>query len=360
VRRIGAAMAGVALLVISCGGGGTSTTTPVPSSAPPTSASPTTVVTSLVSTTAPTATSPTTSPPTTVAAPPSSSTTTTSTPPARTGTLVSIPVGEGGIEYRGSGDEQEITGPSLMAVDPGGGIQIHDPVGGRILSFRDDARTSIDLGDIDILAVTALAAGPDQLLLVEILFQPVRHRVHWVGYDGSLIDTVELPEGFRLEDGLSGVRSSSAGVVLELGGGAEFGIWDGDGFIRSDQLVEDGHTVVARPPGLEVDGRLITADLSSGLGGLRYLAGDTDGGFFVVREDVLAVDPAIDVLTTVESYLSEGTLQSAAVIPSLTEQHISSPPAVAVLPDGTPIALVALETEVRIVVLELQPGRLAD
>jgi hypothetical protein len=272
-------------------------------------------------------------------------------------------VGPDGIEYAGSGDEQEIIGPALLAGDPVGGLHFYDPVGRRLLSYTGDARVEIDTAALDIASVTALAANSDHLIAVEIFFQPVRNRVHRIGFDGAVIETIELPVGFRLEDGLSGVLTGDAGqIILEFSGGALYGIWNGAdaGFKKRDVLDIDGLVVEPQPPDLMVGGVLLAADLTMGLGGLRLLGIDPAGNIVVERQDVTTMDPVLRVTTSVEWYSPGGALLGAARVPTLQEQFISTAPPVALLPDGTAVALLALEDEVRIDRLARQPDRIAE
>ncbi len=223
--------------------------------------------------------------------------------------------------------------------------------------------TAIDLADLDITSVTAMAANDDHLVVVEIFFQPVRNRVHRIGYDGVIVETIELPPGFRLEDGLSGVRSGADRMIaLEFRGGSAFGVWDPDGrvFEMMPTLVEGGVIVTPVPPDIEIGAVLITGDFTSGLGGLRYLGTAAGGDHVIERIDVLATDPAFDVLSTIEWYGADGALLGSARIPTLLEQHISTPPGVAMLPDGGVAVLLALENEVRIELLERTPGRITE
>ena len=361
VRTWPALVAGL-LVVASCGGSTEPATSGAPGNATTSSAPPTTVATTTTTSLEPgtTTTAPTT-PSTTSTT--TSATTTTTEPPGggTTEPIITIPVGTDGIEYRGSGDEQEIQGPSLLAIDPGGTVHIVDPVGLRVLSFAADSQSTIDIGQLDILSVTAIAADANELLIVEVFFAPERHRVHRVGYDGSITETIDLPVGFRLEDGLSGVRGGSDGqIILEYGGSESFGVWSPteQSFERVAALTGGPVTVTPRPPDLEIDGSVITADLTLSLGGTRYLGTAADGTHVIVREDVLATNPAFDVLTTVEWYLPDGALLGSARVPSLAEQFISQVPGIAMYPDGRVVALVAFADEVQVLELARRPDRI--
>lgn len=363
-RRHLSVLVGVVLVAASCGGDGSAdVTTTAPASSTTSAIVSTTAALSTTSGTPTTSTpSVTTTAPTSSTSSTTTSTTSTTTVAPRTGVVVSIPVGSDGVEYRGSGNEQEITGPSLLAIDPGDGIHMFDPVGARILSFHSGTETSsIDLAALDIASVTAMAANPDHLVLVEIFFQPERNRVHRVRYDGALIQTIELPPGLRLEDGLSGVRSGPAEeIILEFAGGTFFAVWNqGSGtFVDAPAITGGDSLIVPFPPDLEIGGRLITADLTNSLGGLRYLGTANDGNHLLVREDVVALEPALIVVTTVEWYSADGSFVGSARVPSLQEHYISTPPAAAMFLDGQAVALVALQDEVRVVVLQRQADRI--
>lgn len=347
-------------LVASCGGGSSGVTTSTADAPPTTEPLPsiTTAVTSTTPTNAVTTTSPPPTPSTTL--PP---TTATTQPPGVPGPLVSLPVGAGGIEYRGGGPELERTGPTVFAVDPDGGIHIADPVGRRVVSVVDGVQTVVELVPLDVLAVTAMSAADDHLLVVEVFFSPVRQRLHRLGYDGVIRESIDLPEGFRLENGLSGVRSGAGeDIVLEYEEGAHYGVWDAatGTFEMLDRLTIGPTTVVSRAPDLVIDGTTITADLEGVAGGLVYLGTAADGTHLVLRHDVTVVDGVFVVLSTVEWYAPGGELLGSARIPAIDEQFISAPPGIAMTADGRALALVALEDAVEVIELPRRPGRITE
>lgn len=354
MKRSGPALVLIALVAGSCGGGDDAV---APTSAPVPTVRATTTLGGVPTTVAGVVTTSTSSlpPATTASAPVTSQAPLPSAP--------SIAVGPGGIEYRGGGTELERTGPRLLAVAPDGSFHIYDPVGHRIWSFAGGAPSIIDLLSVDVLNVEAVAAAADHLIVVEIFFGPVRHRVHRIGYDGSVIETIELPEGFRLEDGLSGVLTGAEGeIVLELAGGAAYGTWAGEetGWVRSSTLALGQTTVAAAEGGIEVNGTFVPADLTTGLGGLRYLATANDGTVVLVREDVVATDPVFEVVSTVEWYTAAGAFIGSARAPSIADQYTDEMPGLAVGPDGRVYALITRETSVDVVELERTSERITD
>jgi hypothetical protein len=273
---------------------------------------------------------------------------------------VSINVGPDGVEYRGGAEDLETTGPSLLAVDEAGRIHVVDPAGSRIIGFGTGDPTSIDLQALDIASVTAIAADGTDLILVEIFFAPTRQRVHRLAADGTLVLTVDLPEGFRLEDGLSGVLAAGdGGVIIEFQGGAAYGRYEASDQSFSLQTRVDVRGVDVQPdaPNITIDGARITADLTMGLGGLRYLGTAADGTHVVERVDVVSTDPAFVVVRTVEWYSPGGVLLGSALVPGIEEQAIDQVPGLAITTDGRVYVLIALDTAVEVWQLAREPGR---
>jgi hypothetical protein len=349
----------VTVVMVVLASGCSSSDEPVPTSAPTTAvAAPVTPAPTTVAPPTSAGPEPTTLPPVATTAPPA-----TTQPPATTEPPAGPPVfavGPGEIEYRGGASELERTGPRLLTVDPGGGFHIYDPVGGRIITSRSGARSEIDVFSLDILNVEAMAATSDHLILAEIFFAPVRHRIHRLGYDGTLLDTFDLPEGLRLEDGLSGLLTGTAGeIVIELEGGVAYGVWDDQAraFTTVQTLSLGGTEVSALDEAISINGVEVTADLS-GFGGMRYLGTAADGTVLVQRDDVIAADPGFVVLTTVEWYSMDGGFLGSARVPTLEEQHTDEPPGLAVARDGSAYALVTRPQEVAVIELDREARRI--
>lgn len=264
------------------------------------------------------------------------------------------------VRYRGGGEDLELTGPSLLAIDPRGGVYINDPEASALRWFQGDAEAVLLLQPIDILNVTALAAATDYALVVEVFYGPFRQRVHRIGLDGVIIETIELPVGLQLEDGLSGVLvGPNDEVIIEMAGGAAWGIWHGGPeweLTRALDLV--GTRVMTLSPDIEVNRNRITADLVGSFGGLRWLGSATDGTVVLMREDVLQTDPVFVVLSTVEWYDRDGAFLGSARVPSIEDQYTDNVPGIAVSADGRAFALIATERSVDLIELVRQPERI--
>lgn len=253
-------------------------------------------------------------------------------------------------------------GPGLIAVTEDGAAHIFDPVDGRLVRATADDVQFIDLFALDVYSVTALAADGLELILVEVFFGPERHRIHRIDATGAISSSVDLPIGFRLEDGLSGVLSDDDGdVILEFGGGDTYGRYDAASgtFDRDSSAVIRGVEVIPAAPDVLIDGILITADLVGDFGGLRYLATDDGGRHVVERVDVLDMNP-LRVLRTVEWYSATGEILGSARVPAIDEQAIDVAPGIAVDGRGHVVALLALQEQVVVLPLDPAPGRITD
>ncbi len=264
------------------------------------------------------------------------------------------------VRYQGGGEDLELTGPSLLAIDPRGRVYLNDPEAAALRWFRGDTEAVMLLRPMDVLNVTALAAGSDHLLVVEVFYGPVRQRVHRIGTDGVIIETVEIPIGLQLEDGLSGVHVGPNGeMVIEMAGGAEWGIWDGGPEWQLTRTLDLGGTrVMTLSPDIEINRNRITADLVGPFGGLRWLGSAVDGTVVLGREDVLQTDPVFVVLSTVEWYTPDGAFLGSARVPSIEDQYTDNVPGLAVSADGRVFALITAERSVDLVELVRQAERI--
>lgn len=151
-----------------------------------------------------------------------------------------------------------------------------------------------------------------------------RYRVWRLTHDGQVHSTYDLPEGYRLEDGLSGIAMNGDGSLLvELRGGAELAqVYDAAG--RQDLVVRDGFRAHGRgylieysdtlfgPATVTADGVEVEIDPDHDNGGVRFLGATADGDFFVEVDEVMMNDGPIRVDATVRRYSAAGRLLSQA------------------------------------------------
>jgi len=263
-----------------------------------------------------------------------------------------LAVGDGGVEYRGGGEELELSGPTTVAVGSDGVVYIVDPIANQILSFGPTGSSEIDLASIDVLSAPWIAVASDHLVVVEIFFSPLRERVHRIGFDGRLISSFQLPIGGRLETGLSGVMVDEPDRIhLVIAGGADYLQLTDEtlGFTSVGSITKNGVTVSQAGIGVRIGEVEIGPELVGELGGLTAVDVAADGTVVVLREDVVSLDP-FTVNQSVEWYDSDGGFIGSAPV-DLAAQAISTPPGIAVGPDGRVVAMYALTDRVEVVEL---------
>ncbi len=294
--------------------------------------------------------------------------------------VFSIPVGEGGVRYRGLGmDEMEITGPTALAALPDGRLIIADLVDIRLLYYMPDGELekAIDLEPMDIVNVSDLQVAADWLFLTEVFFNisPPRYRVNKLSIEGDLIASYDIPEDFRLADNLPGMIVDGDGRLLldteMMGASHEFeglmpghiiqlvdpqGSWEPTGingikyydwvFHHYPTTFEDLIAAVI------VDDMRVDTDLTFGFGSLRLLGVLPDGQFFLIREDMASDYPAIVVDQTVHFISADGLQLGVARYP-LTERLYHVDRAITVGPDGAVYALLPRRNSLDILRLNL-------
>ncbi|HET7009197.1 MAG TPA: hypothetical protein VFI11_00355 [Anaerolineales bacterium] len=267
--------------------------------------------------------------------------------------------------------EIEITGPNGIAVLPDGTFIVGDTFDNRLLRF-DAAGVrldDIDLASLGILNVSDIVAGPEELYLLEISFQvtPERYRVNRLTFDGQSIDHVDVPLGYRLEDGLVGLAQGEGQILLELAGpvrsyqmagpraenGGEF-----YGLPAFGRLYQTHYeTPCGGHPSMTVGNLRFETGRTLG-GGLGMLAVNPDGSFYAWRSDVIRDFPTIVTDQTIH-YLDANGQQLAVARYPLSEWYFHLSEYLAVGPDGNVYALITRETSVDVLRLlfyqELEP-----
>lgn len=256
--------------------------------------------------------------------------------------VFSIPVGDDGVHYRGLGiPETEVTGPNALAVLPDGTFVIGDLIENRLLFYGGDGVLvdAVDLDALGILNVSDLRADDEQIVLLEISFQvsPDRYRAHRLSLRGELVDSYDLPEGYHLEDGLTGVAiGEGRQILVEFEAGARVHqLVDAQGELNPSVL--DGYTYAGRKLQLlgpigRIGSVQVGTQLTLGLGGLSLLDARADGSLYLVRGDVVS-DPTIVVDRTVHFFDSEVRQQGVARVP-ISERLYAVARDLAVGPDG--------------------------
>jgi hypothetical protein len=274
--------------------------------------------------------------------------------------VFTIPVGQDGIEYEGEHPEMLPWGPTAFTVSPDGSFWIADAAGNRLLHYSP-AGSSLGMVNLagQVVGIGDLAVTRSEVWVLDIA--SVIPQVLRLSPEGKLLERYEIPEGLRLEDGLSGIAVGDQGeVLIEREGGASVSRFlDAGG--RVDILPLPGYThrgqlYAARPANLAsgdagrgfitVGEVQIEITTTHSLGGLHLLGFHPDGSFYVVVEEV-AVQGAIQVDQVVRRYGIAGDLLGLARIP-LAEQHTYVAHNLAVGPDGAVYALITRPERVEV------------
>ena len=294
--------------------------------------------------------------------------------------LFSIPVGEGGVRYRGLGmDEMEITGPTALAALPDGRLIIADLVDLRLLYYMPDGELekAIDLEPMDIMNVSDLQFTADWLFITEVSFDisPPRYRVNRISLEGDLKAYYDIPEDYRLADNLPGMIVDGEGRLLldteMMGASHEFeglmsgniiqlvdsqGSWDPigiDGIEYFGRVFRHYPTTIAEQLAAVIAEDLrVETELTLGFGSLRLLGVLPDGRFFLIREDMVSDSPVIEVDQTVHFISADGVQLGVARYP-LTERLYYVERAITVGPDGAVYALLPRRNSLDVVRLNL-------
>lgn len=266
--------------------------------------------------------------------------------------VFTVPVGEDGVHYEGVDVPESLAwGPAGFTVGPGGDFWIADSVSQRILHYspRGQALGVINLQG-QVVGIYDVEVSRAEILVLDSSSQVP--KVLCISLDGKSQKVYDLPMGLRLENGLTGIGIGEEDEVrVELEGGYKiYQLVDANGRLNPVRL--DGYSLGGKlywmggPNGTAGDVKLETR-LTHGLGGLSFLGANPDGGFYVVRDDVVN-DQIIQVDRTVHYLNVNGEQLGLARMP-LSEQFVYVPHGLAVGPDGAVYALITRRDAVDIV-----------
>lgn len=268
--------------------------------------------------------------------------------------LFSIPVGDNGIHYSGNGNPDILPGgPMALAVAPDGTFWIIDTVDNQLLHFnsKGDLLNKLAIGD------TVISGGDIEVTAAEIwvldmaLNQP---KIVRLSFDGKVLDTYILPEGFHRKDGLTGIALGNDGSILvEQEGGIKVTRFispsneikqetlDGYEFLGKAYSFQPGNLKSAKDSShgyISVGNMQINVNVANNLGSLSILHIYTDGSFLVEVQEMV-INGAIQVDQKVYRYDAFGNLTGMARIP-LVDQYIPVLHSIAVGPDGKVYTLI--------------------
>ncbi len=243
-------------------------------------------------------------------------------------TVLSIPAGKTGLPYRGVGiPGMEITGPNALAILSDGCYVIADLIDNRLWIFgpAGEQLNTIDLYMAGIMNVSDMQVYKDEIYILEIYLNPPLHyRINRLSVEGELKAYYDIPEGYHLENGLTGFMIDCNGkIFLDLEGRLH-PLPIGDVTLTSSPSEENyecngktyyvHETKLGEKPKLTAGSFTLETSLTFGFGSLSLLKVLPDGSFFVVRSDVVN-DPAIQVDDTVHYFSAGGVQLGIARVP---------------------------------------------
>lgn len=294
-------------------------------------------------------------------------------------TLFSIPAGTRGIlKYEIPSCCANIEGPNAIAVLSDNSFLISDFLGRRLLKYDREGRLqqTIKMDELGIGYVRDMRVKGDEIFLLETAYQ--NFRVHRLALSGKLIASEKVPYQFpvdaqkpenTLEGGLTGIAiDCEERIILEATGGSklfplsEVQKQNDPSFITQGSIC-NGKRFFVSTPGLWEDPQVSAGEtiyqtkLSEGLGGLQFLDVFEDGSIYLVRDDVMPINP-IKVDQTVFYIDENGVVQGVARVP-LSEFFYPITRNTAVSPNGEVFALLPRPDSLDIIRLnfyqELEP-----
>ena len=288
------------------------------------------------------------------------STTVTTLPPVATASFT-VPVGVNGVTY----DEGPYpSGPSSFVVVADGGVVITDTAAvrdatPRLLRFdaSGNAEEPIPMQDYRAVSMIDIASDGLRLAVLDIYVALDEYRVLVLDASGSLESQIDIPEGFHLENGLTGLLWDDQGLLLEIEGGTRYARLEPD---RNPEptttLIIDGVAVTLTDAGqvttvqIDEDAFEVTRSTQFGDVGLIGLAPD---GSVLLHLDEVFDDPAgLRVERRVQRYSTDGELLREVSV-DLAEQYVQIVHQLEMTADGAVAHMVSLPDRVEVRILDL-------
>ncbi len=303
---------------------------------------------------------------------PTSTDPTPSTTTAPTTTLVdggaatipfSIPVGEGGVTYDLSGEPP--SGPSSFVVLDDGTVVIADTMAlrfdqPRLLRF-DAAGTPLEpivLAEAEVASIVDVASDGERVAVLDVYAATNRYRLLVLAASGHVESVVDIPEGFFLEDGLTGLAWDDTGVLLEMEWGARYARVTTEGpFATTTDVVYDGSAIAVTPGAglttvIETGSGTFEVERTTELGGATLIGRAPDGSILLVVDEVGQDEQgAIEVIRRVQRRSADGSLLSED--PFVAGQFVSIGRELEMTADGRVARLVTFPDRVELVILDV-------
>lgn len=264
----------------------------------------------------------------------------------------SIPVGEDGVTYQLDGEPP--SGPSSFVVLNDGSVVIADTMAAnrgepRLLHYdRTGEQVSIiELAAAEVASIADVVSDGTKLAILDVRIEREEYRVLFVSMDGDVLAEVDVPPGFRLKDGLTGLAWDDSGVLLEFELGARYARIVNNGAIEADVIpVFDELEVEAvedddRQTRIGVGKESWTVQRTTDLGGATLNGVSPDGTVVPVLDEVDTSGPAFEVLRRIQRYSLTGEALSESQI-DRGKQRVDIMRPLELAADGEVLSLAAL------------------
>lgn len=240
-----------------------------------------------------------------------------------------------------------------LAVAPDRTFWIVDTIDNRLLHFnsKGDLLNKVDIGDF-VNSAGDLEVTTNEIWILDMALN--YPKIVRLSFDGKVLNTYILPEGFHRKDGLTGIALGNDGSILvEQEGGIKVTRFispsneikqealDGYEFLGKTYSFQPGNLKSAQDSShgyILVGNKQINVDVVNNLGSLSLLHINSDGSFLVEVQEMV-INGAIQVDQKVYRYDAFGNLTGMARIP-LADQYIPVLHSIAISPDGNVYALI--------------------
>jgi len=202
-------------------------------------------------------------------------------------------------------DDGSVVIADTMALDRGEPRLLHYDRSG-------DLRSVIDLADAKVASISDVVTDGSTLAILDIFLPQNRYRVVYMSPLGDVQAVVEVPSGYHLEDGLTGLEWDDEGVLLEFELGRFHARLGGDGVVQADATpVHHGLEVRvaqfgARTSEVAVGEVVWTVERATDLGGAAIIGLSANGILGLVVDEVDTNGISFEVTRRVQRYTADG------------------------------------------------------
>ncbi len=203
-----------------------------------------------------------------------------------------------------------------------------------------------------------MASDGERVAVLDVYAATNRYRVLVLAASGHVESVVDIPEGFFLEDGLTGLAWDDTGVLLEMEWGARYARVTTEGpFATTPDVVFDG-TAITITPGtglttvIKLGSETFEAERTTELGGATLIGRAPDGSILLVVDEV-GQDPqgAIEVTRRVQRRAADGSLLTEDSY--VAAQFVSISRELEMTADGRVARLITFPDRVDLVILDV-------